>query len=106
MKLSNKAKLFKALSNEQRLRIFMMIYEQCAKEGKKTSLLSEEEVICCPMEKAFTRVCECINLSQSTVSHHLKVLQDAELIQCRRDGQKFVCTINEDAIQEIRDFLG
>jgi hypothetical protein len=35
MELSNYAKIFKALSNEQRLNIFMMIYRNCCgMEGK------------------------------------------------------------------------
>ena len=105
MKLSNTAKLFKALSNEQRLKIFMMIYERCTKDGEKRAVVCESEASCCLIEKAFTKVCECMDLSRSTVSHHLKILQEAELIVCERSGQKFVCSINEAAIQSIRDFL-
>jgi ArsR family transcriptional regulator, arsenate/arsenite/antimonite-responsive transcriptional repressor len=105
MKQSNTAKLFKALSNEQRLKIFLMLYARSQKDSGKAFVDPAKETCCCPMEKVFTKVCQCMSLSQSTVSHHLKALQDAGLISCKREGQKFVCTINEAAIQSIRDFL-
>lgn len=111
MKLSNYSKIFKALSNEQRLKIFMMIYKNCCTpEG--TTVGSEfrfkEETACCVkggLEKAFTKICDCMSLSRSTVSHHFKELQNAGLITCEREGQTYRCRINEDAVAAIKDFL-
>jgi ArsR family transcriptional regulator len=89
---SNIAKIFKALANEQRLKIFMMIYEGC-----------------CPasggLEKAFTKTCSCMDLSRSTISHHFKELQNAGLIICEREGQMFRCKVNEKAIKSIRELF-
>lgn len=110
MELSNYVKIFKALSNEQRLKIFIMIHKNCClTEGKGSSEFLIENKICCPVagviEKAFTKVCQCMDLSRSTVSHHFKELQNAGLITCERNGQKYSCRVNEEAIKAIKNFL-
>lgn len=111
MELSNFAKMFKALANEQRLKIFMIIYTQCCTPSAspdKQGVVFEEQT-CCKVartfQKAFSSVCDCMNLSRSTVSHHFKELQNAGLIHCQREGQTFRCTVNEEAINAIRQFL-
>lgn len=109
MELSNYAKIFKALSNEQRLRIFLMIYRQCCSpEGSPG--LSEFQVkdeSCCGegISRAFSSVCACMKLSRSTISHHFKELQNAGLISCVREGQTYRCRVNEEALDAIREFL-
>ncbi len=112
MKLSNYAKIFKALSNEQRLKIFLTIYKQCRTSGAAAS--SEGVTVagnsaCClgngSIEKAFTKMCDCMNLSRSTVSHHFKELQNAGLISCVREGQNFRCKVNREVVETIKDFL-
>ncbi len=90
------ALIFKALSNEQRLNLFRMIYY-----WQKTMPKSE----CCGVQRAFTRACECMNISRSTISHHLKELQTAGLISCAKDGQALVCTINQDLIEEMKNYF-
>ncbi len=110
MELSNYVKIFKALSNEQRLKIFIMIHKGCCvPEGKGHSEIKIEDKACCPVagviEKAFTKVCGCMNLSKSTVSHHFKELQNAGLITCEREGQMFRCKVNEEAVNYIKKFL-
>lgn len=57
------------------------------------------------LEKAFSRVCECMNLSRSTISHHFKELQNAGLITCEREGQIYRCRVNQDAVSAIKEFL-
>ncbi len=96
MESKQMAKVFKALSSEQRLNLFRMIYYW------QRTMPAEE---CCGVQKAFTRACECMSLSRSTISHHLKELQQAGLITCDREGQALVCTINEDLIKEIRHYF-
>lgn len=90
------AKIFKALSNEQRLNLFRMIYY-----WQKAMPASE----CCGVQKAFTRACECMDISRSTISHHLKELQLAGLIHCEKEGQALVCTINEELLEEIKHYF-
>lgn len=112
MELSNYAKVFKALSNEQRLRIFMIIYTQCCmpeNSDPATRIVMDDNTCCCKvsrtLQKAFTKVCDCMNLSRSTVSHHFKELQNAGLIECQRDGQTFRCRVNGETVDALRDFL-
>jgi ArsR family transcriptional regulator len=111
VKLSNYTRIFKALSNEQRLKIFMMLYKNCClPEGSRIG--SEFRIkgeTCCSeeggMEKAFTKVCDCVDLSRSTVSHHFKELQNAGLITCEREGQLYRCRVNKEVIDAMKDFL-
>ena len=100
MKQSNLARMFKALSNEQRLKLFLMIYDGCLQDkGKK------EPSCCGSIEKAFTAACGCLKISKSTISHHFKELQDSGLIRTTRQGQGCICEVNEDAIDLIKNFL-
>jgi ArsR family transcriptional regulator len=111
MELSNYSKIFKALSNEQRLKIFMMIYKNyCAPKGSQIgSEFKFKDESCCSikggLEKAFTKICDCMNLSRSTISHHFKELQNAGLITCEREGQTYRCMVNEDVVEAVKDFL-
>lgn len=104
MKPSNYSRIFKALSNEQRLKIFLVIYEHW-KKAKEDMVVPAEEASCCSIERAFTKVCSCMKLSRSTISHHFKELQNAGLITCEREGQQFRCRINEEVVDSIKDFL-
>lgn len=111
VELSNYVKIFKALSNEQRLRIFLMIYKNC--NTPDGAAIGDEFVMkgdtCCPVagsiDRAFTRICDCMSLSRSTISHHFKELQSAGLITCERDGQLYRCKVNKDVIDSIKQFL-
>lgn len=94
-------KIFKALSSEQRLNIFRMLYQWYAAENG-----TEIQSSCCNgIDRCFTKTCCSIDLSRSTISHHFKELQNAGLISYTRSGQSFVCKINMDAVQAVRDFL-
>ena len=97
------AKVFKALSNEHRLELFRLIYDQCQLEENRTQKNGKS---CCEgIVKAFTMACGCLDLSRSTISHHFKELQNAGLITCARQGQTFVCQANEEAVAAVRGFL-
>lgn len=95
------ANYFKALSSPQRLKLFLLIYNWSG----DYELEADKKGCCCPgVEKAFTKVCECLSLSRSTISHHFKVLESAGLINCVQEGQKRICTINPKAIELIKCF--
>lgn len=66
MEYGSAAELFKALSDENRLAIL--------------SLLSDGEKCAC-------KLLEGLQISQSTLSHHMKILCDAGLVQGRREGK-------------------
>jgi len=93
MNLAKYTEIFKALSSEQRLKLYLMIAKNCC--GQDGSY-----------ERAFTKACDCMGLSRSTVSHHLKVLQNAGLIICERTGQSCRCRINPKAFAIIREITG
>jgi ArsR family transcriptional regulator len=102
MELSKLSVYFKALSNPQRLKLFLMIYNRS--EAEKGKSKSKKE--CCPgIEKAFTTACSCLNISRSTISHHFKELQNAGLITCERIGQAFNCKVNYEAVKAVKEFI-
>lgn len=95
MKQSDLERYFKALSCEQRLRVFEIIRDgQADNEGACTGLM-----------KAFSCACDELKLSRSTVSHHLKALEHAGLIDCSKHGQSVCCRVNEKALEVMRRFL-
>jgi ArsR family transcriptional regulator len=47
---------------------------------------------------------EC-KISRSTLSHHFKELENANLIVCERQGQSMHCKVNEEVIAAIKDFF-
>jgi ArsR family transcriptional regulator len=95
MELSNIARYFKALSSEQRLRVYLMIIDAEQKESD-----------CCNgVLKAFSRACELLKVSRSTVSHHIKELEASGLLSCERQGQSMCCQVNRTALDEIQAFL-
>ncbi len=100
MKQSNITKIFRALSNEQRLKLFKMIYDCQVEKGSNKSSSCGAGV-----DKAFTKACDHLSVARSTVSHHMKELENAGLISMTRKGQSFTCEINMDAVKAIHKFL-
>jgi ArsR family transcriptional regulator, arsenate/arsenite/antimonite-responsive transcriptional repressor len=79
------ARLFKALGDETRLAILKQLREQ-------------GEVCACE----FLACCE---VAQPTVSHHLKVLRDAGLVNAEKRGLWVHYTLNEKALDALRTLL-
>lgn len=57
-----------------------------------------------------TGICSCdltepLDRSQPTVSHHLKVLREAGLVESRRDGTWVWYSAVEDSLDDVRRFL-
>lgn len=91
--LLDMSKRFKALSNQNRLAIFeyLRLNElscQCSGEG------------CCVGD-----IAQQFDLALSTVSHHVKVLKEAGLVKCEQRGQHISCTVNHEAVSQLRDFF-
>lgn len=72
--------VFKALSDETRLKIMDM--------------LSCEEMCACHILEEFS-------ISQSTLSYHMKILSDSGLVNARRDGAWMKYTLNEARTEEV-----
>ncbi len=76
--------IFKALSDETRLRI--------------VDMLSCSELSACDILHSFS-------LSQSTLSYHMKILVEAGIVRSRRDGLWTRYSICEETFEDILEFL-
>ena len=77
--LADAATVFKALSDETRLRIV------------RTLAHSRTELCECNIVPLF-------GLSQSTISYHLKVLKEAGIVECEKRGLWAYCRVNPRAL--------
>ena len=70
-------KIFKALSDETRLHIYL--------------LLSQEALCVCELVNI-------LNMEQSRVSHSLRILREAELVDDKREGKWIVYSVNREML--------
>ena len=79
-----KARIFKALGDENRLTILELLHtgERCA----------------CKLQEALA-------ISQPTLSHHMRILLDAGLVNARKEGKWIHYSINEEGAVQARDML-
>ena len=78
------AKIFKALGDENRLRILEM-------------LQGEERCACMLLEE--------MHITQPTLSHHMKILCDVDLVVGRKEGKWMHYRLNADQFQKVAQFL-
>jgi DNA-binding transcriptional ArsR family regulator len=74
-------RISKALADETRLRIF-------------EAISSREHMTC-------GQIVSLRGVTPATVSHHLHILEEAGLIDCRKEGQFVYCTANPKTIEEF-----
>lgn len=55
-------------------------------------------LLCCQWLCVNDIVAKLGEVSQPTVSHHLSILRDAELVHTRRDGKQIFYTLNQEAV--------
>ena len=77
---SLKAKIFKVFSDPNRLRII--------------ELIAEEEL-------NVSEIVRRLNMKQSTVSQHLRILKDCGIVTTRRNGKEVYYKIKSERIKEI-----
>lgn len=87
------SKCFKALAHKNRLEIF--------------EYLRKQEQHCSPTGEGCNvgDIAQQFDLALSTVSHHLKEMHEAELINCMQRGQFVCCTINHQTVAELQAFF-
>ena len=78
------AKVFKAFCDPNRLRILDI-------------LKSGEHCAC--------KLLDILDVSQSTLSHHMKLLTDAKIVNVRKDGKWSHYSLSKDGIQFAIDYL-
>lgn len=83
-KYIEKAEMFKVLSDSNRLQIIDML--SCG-----------EMCVCKILEK--------FNITQPTLSHHLKVLADSGILVSRKEANWMYYKLNDKKMKEITEFL-
>ena len=74
------SKVFKALSDETRREILKMLSKQDISAGE---------------------ISDNFNMSKPSISKHLEILRDAELISSEKKGQFVIYSINMSVLQEV-----
>ncbi len=54
--------------------------------------------LCCCKELSVSEIVEKTHVSQPTVSHHLAILRDADLVLIRNEGKQTYYTLNEERL--------
>lgn len=80
----DRAKIFKAFCDENRLQILDML-----KSGEKCACKLVDE----------------LNISQSTLSHHMKILCDAGIVKGRKDGKWVHYSLDEGGAERAEEIL-
>ncbi len=78
------AKIFKALGDPNRIAILKMLQSG---------------------EKCACKLLEELNIGQSTLSHHMKILCDAEIVKGRKEGKWTHYSFNDEGIGKAKDIL-
>ena len=84
LKYAKEVKIFKALGDENRMRILNIL-----KDG----------------EKCACKLLEDMEISQSTLSHHMKILCDAEIVTGEKDGKWMHYKIKKECFDRIFEIL-
>lgn len=92
------AVIFSALSNPNRLKIYMRLLV-CCQPGKVCDTTAVE------ISNRAGEIGRGLGIAPSTVSHHLKELRQANLIETRRDGQRIECSVNTEVLRALSGFF-
>jgi ArsR family transcriptional regulator len=87
------AKIFKALSNPNRLELYLQIAK-----AHETSFQTGGECF-------VTDIIECLNIGAPTISHHIKELVNADLVATEKRGKFLICRVNEKLVTEVSEML-
>ncbi|WP_291634827.1 metalloregulator ArsR/SmtB family transcription factor [Clostridium sp.] len=87
------AKIFKALSNENRLELYFKIAEahEAGFEAGGKCFVAD--------------ITACLGIGAPTVSHHIKELVNAELITTEKRGKFLICRVNEQLVMNVSKML-
>lgn len=83
-KYENIAKVFKALCDSNRLMIIEMLQSG---------------------EKCACKILEDLNIAQSTLSHHMKILCESGFVDSRRDGKWMHYSLNKQGFETAKNIL-
>lgn len=89
--------IFKALANSHRLKIYNIL-TNCCTPG--TSCASDEVFSCCVGDLDSQ-----LDIAASTLSHHLKELNRAGLIDMKREGKQVFCSVNTNRLEQLQQLF-
>lgn len=92
---------FKALGHPHRLALARRLIDQAVTCDPAPADDCGLDPACCD----FAELAEEIGVGKPTVSHHLKVLRQAGLIERIQEGRRVHCRINEERLDDLRSFL-
>ena len=78
------ARVFKAMSDENRLKILELLHER---DCNASELL------------------DVMDFGQSTLSHHMKILLNAGVVQARKNGKWTYYTLQKEAYEQMIDWM-
>ncbi len=78
------AAMFKAFADENRIQILELL-----RDG----------------ERCACRLLEEMNITQPTLSHHMKILCDSGIVVGRKEGKWMHYSISEDGMRDVRNYL-
>lgn len=78
------ATIFKAFCDENRIRILGLLIDG---------------------EKCACRLLEAMNITQPTLSHHMKILVDSKIVNGRKEGKWMHYSISEKGLEEAQKYL-
>lgn len=81
---------------EKNIKIFKAIGE--VNRAKIIDMLSTGEKCACVLLESF-------NFTQPTLSHHMKVLIDCEIVKCRKEGTWMHYSLDKKVCSEFMEFL-
>ena len=87
MNLENAAKQLEALGSSTRLAIYRNLI-QAGPDGSSVGEIKAE-----------------LDIPGSTLSHHIAKLVNAGLLSQQRDSRSLVCTVNNESMDELMEFL-
>lgn len=74
------AELFKVFGDSTRIRILYALFAQ---------------------ELRVSEICETVEMQMSAVSHQLRILKQAKLVRCRREGKTMVYALADEHVKTI-----
>ena len=71
-----------------------VLFAKAISDDTRQKIMSE----CCCCTLSVNDIVEKIGLSQPTISHHLAILRDADLVTIREEGKQTFYTLNQERV--------
>lgn len=78
------AEIFKAFCDENRIKILQLLIDG---------------------EKCACKLLEAMNITQPTLSHHMKILVDSGIVSGRKEGKWMHYSLSDEGIKEAQNYL-